>query len=208
MAFLALAYLALSFAVLGATPRSSPRQRRLLPPLALNALLSNGLFALICIFPKSIAWLSARTRVPEDLTALIAIVAVYSLCVEIPGFLLNSAYDDALLDRLSSLQETILLATADPDKEIARARKFIETYPRALREVRLDALLGHCISRFEQMRNVDDALARTLLDRLDFARATVAERSKHPFPRAVEVIGLGSCAFLLAEILAILRSAL
>lgn len=194
--------------MLGITPRSSPRRRRLLPPLALNALLSNGLFALVCIFPKSIAWLSARIRVPEDFFALIAIVLVYSLCVEVPGFLLNSAYDDALLGRLSSLQETILLATAEPDKGIAKARKFIETYPRALREVQLDALLVHCISRFEQMQNIDNTLASTLLERVDLARATVAGRSKHPFPRAVEVLGLGSCAFLLAEILAILRSAL
>jgi len=171
-----------------------------------NAVVSSGILASLRIFPKAASYLAVLGPERKEFSMLIVIITTYALSAEIPGFLLNSVYDGGVLNCLSTLEEAVLLASVQPDTGTAKVREILASNSQYLRDVHLNTLLEHCLRRFEQIQNVDASLIHTLLTRIESVRETVGGRSKHPFPRLVEIMGLGSCAFLLGEILTILRS--
>jgi hypothetical protein len=117
----------------------------------------------------------------------------------------NSAYDDSVVKALEDLERAALQALTSPTAGTERLIEVCRSQKTLLEAAGVEPFASSVAAIFNQIKNVDSSLANALAIQLQEKRDRVADRSKHPVPVLVEVLGLTCVAFLLGEILVILR---
>lgn len=137
-----------------------------------------------------------------DVLALIAyaLVGGYVAAIEIPGYILLSRFDDRLADKLQTYRQKILMLnfgfSGFPEVESA-----FHSLKKALKDLSIDDLVGHFVESSKRIKQLDrthyDVTIKELNDRI----TDVSDRSKHPFPKLIEVLSLAGISFLIGQFL-------
>ena len=199
------AYLAASLCVMAFVTRSDERDRRLLLPLLMNAVLSTILLRLVIPGATWITETSATLNHRLEVLITFMLLGIFSLSVELPGFVLNSRYDNNLIVALNDLERAVLSARVDPLGGIRQLEEVLSSKHRDLVQTGVEALAQQCVKEFRRIENVNTSLLDTLQRQLELARNEIDSRSKHPFPALVQILSLSGVAVILGEILATLR---
>jgi hypothetical protein len=140
-----------------------------------------------------------------ELFSIILLAVLFSLAIEIPGFLLNSRYDRVTIGVIDDVADALLDLRLDPSLGVGTLESLLSSHRGELQSLGVSSRLEKMASSFQRMGNVDIPLLETALSEVRNARAQVEARSKHPLPTLIQVLGLSGLAFVLGEILAALR---
>ena len=157
---------------------------------------SAGLATLVIFLPQSL--LNILSWIVYDL------VITYVLCIEIPAYLKISSFDEKLVDNLKGLREVMIkipFSFADSFQEFKTKKKDIATY---LKGENLDNLLDNYISFSDKLGNYNEKIWSLTLSETSTFIDEVANRSKHPFPKLIDILALSGLSFLLAQFLKLL----
>jgi hypothetical protein len=141
-----------------------------------------------------------------ELFSIILLVALFSLTIEIPGFLLNSRYDRTTINAIDALGDALLNLRLDPSAGTEPLERMLNVHKDKLEDLGLAAMLVKLAIFFKQMGNVDNSMLEMALSEIRRSRAQVESRSKHPLPVLAQFLGLSGLTFVLGEILAALRA--
>jgi hypothetical protein len=203
---LILLYAAASGTLLLSISQSSARSKRLFFPMALNFAAAIGVFILALDYPCKLLAIDPFGMNHNELFVLVLLACVCAVFVEVPGFLLNLAYDKQTEDTLQTIADILLDVRFSPTEENRRRlNASAEARRGILNQSQLGSFISKCAVEFVRLGNVDSALLNILTQQVYREQMKVADRSKHPFPVLIQLLGLSSVVFVLAEILAILR---
>ena len=205
--YLAILYAAASAAALLSLRQSSDRNKRLIVPMLLNFAAAIGIVIFAILYPCKLLALNPFGVSHQEFFVALLLVSVCAVCVEVPGFLLNLAYDKKKEDALQNITDLLLDVRLSPTENNRRKLQDSAEAGRAiLDENHLGSFISKCADEFLKLGNADTALLNILTDQVRREQSKVSERSKHPFPVLIQLLGLSSVVFVLAEILAILRT--
>jgi hypothetical protein len=141
----------------------------------------------------------------QEIFVTVLLIGIFAVSVEFPGFLLNIQYDNKLVVALDYLEQAILSARLDPSLGIGQIGAVLDSQGAALSSAGLQAFVKRCLEEFSRIQNINLGLIDAMQRQLEIVRIQVRERSKHPFPLLIQILGLSSIGFILGEILANLR---
>lgn len=163
----------------------------------LNAIFfSAGLIALIISLPLSL--LTILSWVVYDL------VITYVFTFEVPGYLALSKSDDKVVEALKSLREVLInmpLSFHDSLEELKTKKTSCMQY---LKGENIDKLLDDFISLSDSLGNLNEKVWSLTLNETSNYIEDVSKKSKHPFPKLIDILALSGLSFLIAQFLKIL----
>jgi len=177
------------------TPKDKGSRTKFLWKLVLpNGLVfSLGLVIIVVILPQST--LSIISWVVYDF------LISYVLCVEIPAYLKLSKYDENLGNILKDLRGDLVKMRFSFDTSLDSLKKSKSENASFLKEENLDGLLQDFITVCDKIKNLNDNLWNLTLNETSKLIGEVAERSKHPFPKLIDILALSGLSILLAQFL-------
>jgi hypothetical protein len=129
-----------------------------------------------------------------------ALVGGYVAAIEIPGYILLSRFDDRLEDELQRFRQKILILNFDfngfPEVEATSV-----SLKRALKDLSIDDLVGHFVESSKRIKQFDRAHYDVTIKELNDSIRDVSDRSKHPFPKLIEILSLAGISFLIGQFL-------
>jgi hypothetical protein len=173
--------------------------------LWLNFLGASGAMLLVTRFQSFFLAFNPLGQNRVEMFSILLLVALFSLVVEIPGYLLNSKFDRATIRIIDDVADALLELRLNPALGTDALQGLLTTHRDELRELGIWSRLEKMTSFFKRMGNVDTSLLESALTEARNARAEVDTRSKHPLPTLIQVFCLSGLAFVLGEILATLR---
>lgn len=129
-----------------------------------------------------------------------AIIASYVISIEMPGYLILSRYDDKLLDALQDLRKKIISLNYNLGN-ISDLETFCQKNEKQLETVFISDVLNEFIKSCKTTKHLDTSLYEVALKEVGEAINTVSTRSKHPFPKLIEIMSLAGISFLLSQFL-------
>lgn len=176
-------------------PKSKNNRTSFLWKLALLNVLffSSGLIALLAFLPLSP--LNILSWIVYDL------LITYVLCIEIPAYLKISYFDDKLVNSLNSLREGLIklpFSFSESLQELKNKKKDTALF---LKGENLEKLLDDYISFSERLGNFNEKVWSLTLSETSNLIDEVSNRSKHPFPKMIDILALSGLSFLLAQFL-------
>lgn len=202
---IALMYFGVSGFGVAALSRSSERNKRLLIPLLVNFLTSGVLLLALWSDSSILNLVNPLGQQRQEIFVTVLLIGIFAVSVEFPGFLLNIQYDNKLVVALDYLEQAILSARLDPSLGIGQIGDVLDSQGAALSSAGLQAFVKRCLEEFSRIQNINLGLIDAMQRQLEIVRIQVRERSKHPFPLLIQILGLSSIGFILGEILANLR---
>jgi hypothetical protein len=118
---------------------------------------------------------------------------------------LNANYDRAIVQALENIEGALLEAQAGSSDGIDSVTRLCEENRRPLQAAGVWVFASTAMGHFGRIRNIDTSLANTLVRYIEDTKARTEARSKHPMPQLVEVLGLTCVAFILGQILEVVR---
>lgn len=131
-------------------------------------------------------------------------VITYVLCIEIAAYLKISNFDEKLVDNLKGLRDVLIkmpFSFSDSFPELRIKKKDSASY---LKGENLDSLLDNYISFSNKLGNYNEKVWTLTLSEMSSFIDEVSSRSKHPFPKLIDILALSGLSFLLAQFLKLL----
>jgi hypothetical protein len=180
-------------------PKAKGNRTKFLWQLTLldEVVFSIGLVVLVAILPQSA--LNVASWVIYDF--LISYVA----CVEVPAYLKISKYDENLVSILKDLRGNLIDMRFSFDTSLERLEKSKSKNALFLKEENIDGLLQGFIEVCDKINNLNDNLWSLTLNETSKLISEVTERSKHPFPKLIDILALSGLSVLLAQLLKLLE---
>jgi hypothetical protein len=158
----------------------------------------------IIIFPIAVVLASYLQPTNTMLAALsnivYSLVGAFVVSIEIPGFLLLSTFDGTVVDALEKCR-TELVTMGYSFSHLAQLKAIYSANEQALRSTGLYSLIGDFIAACDHMKNLDKTSWGLTLSEVSRSATFFSERSKHPFPKLIEILSLAGLSFLLAQFL-------
>lgn len=157
---------------------------------------SLGLIILVVILPQS------------DLTIVSWVIydflISYVLCLEIPAYLKLSKYDENLVTILKDLRGDLVKMRFAFDTSLDNIKKRKNENASFLKEENLDGLLQDFITVCDKINNLNENLWNLTLNETSNLIDDVTKRSKHPFPKLIDIVALSGLSVLIAQMLKLL----
>jgi hypothetical protein len=174
--------------------------------MSLNFAVAVTILVLALVRSSSVLALNPFGTGRQEMFMTLLLVLVFSLFVEIPGFFLNRTYDKKQEDALQEIVDVLLDVRLSPTSiNRTRLQDLSQSREAILGEGHLGKFLSKCAAEFVTVGNADNSLLNVLTERVLAEQSKVVERSKHPFPALIQLLSLTGVAFVLGEILAVLR---
>ena len=179
-------------------PRSKNNRTRILwKLLVLHAsLFSGGLIALIFFLPQSplniLSWI------------LYDLLITYVFCIEVPAYLRISSFDGNLSEILKDLRKELVemqFSFAVHLQNLKNKRNSSRSY---LEGENLDRLLEDFIAFSDEIENLNENVWSLTLNETSSFIDEVTKRSKHPFPKMIDILTLSGLSLLIAQFLKLL----
>ena len=165
--------------------------------IALDGLFfSLGLVAIIAVKPQSL--LNNIIFVFYDL------IITYALIVELPSYLKIAKYDDEVSDTLTEIRSDLVALRYSSKLELDGLKKKVYDNKTKLEEEKIDKPLTEFLTVTERLRNINDNLWSLTLGEISKSISSIDARSKHPFPKLIDILALSGLSILVAEFLKIL----
>jgi hypothetical protein len=121
-----------------------------------------------------------------------------------PGYLKLSLYDENQLKKLENLRSKLIEMRYSFDKSFEDLKKDLQENAFVLKEEKIDDLLNKFVVVCDRIKNLDVSLWSLTLEEITERINNVSKRSKHPFPKLIDIISLAGLSFLLAQFLKLL----
>ena len=157
---------------------------------------SAGLAALVIFLPQSL--LNILSWIVYDL------VITYVFCIEIPAYLKISGFDEKLVNNLKDLREVMIKIPFSFGDSFQEFKTKKENSASHLKGENLDNLLDNYISFSDRLGNYNEKVWTLTLSETSSFIDEVTSRSKHPFPKLIDLLALSGLSFLLAQFLKLL----
>lgn len=129
-----------------------------------------------------------------------SVLGTYVAAIEIPGYLILSRFDGKLSDDLQSIRKGVVsLNFESTDMGILETRT--SSMKSRLKELLLDDVVENFVASYKRMQQVDRTLYDITLKELGENIQHVSNRSKHPFPKLIEILSLAGISFLIGQFL-------
>lgn len=155
-----------------------------------------GLLALFFFLPQSP--LSIISWVVYDF------LITFSLCIEIPAYLTISKFDESLANSLKELRKELIEMPFSFDEHFQGLKAKRSKSSVYLKGENLDKLLEDFISFSEKIDNYNEKVWSLTLNETSAFIDDVTKRSKHPFPKLIDILALSGLSLLLAQFLKLL----
>lgn len=194
ISLMALIYIVLVFLVSRKFKNDNSERKNLLWKLVVvdGALVIGMLFSLSVFLPQDIlttvSWIGYSFIIP------------YVFAIEIAGYIKISKFDDKKLDILKSIRKK-LVKTSYSLKEIKKLKVEVEDNKMFLSKQQIEDLLCDYIEECERTGNFDKFLWELSLTEITSSIGRISNRSKHPFPKLIDVLSLAGMSFLIAQII-------
>lgn len=191
---MALIYLVLVFLVSHKFKNDDSERKNLLWKLVVidGVLVVGMLFSLILFLPQDIltvvSWIGYSFIIP------------YIFAIEIAGYIKISRFDDKKIDAMKSIRKK-LVKTSYSLKEIEKLKKDVETNKKFLSKEQIEDLLFEYIKECDRTGNFDKFLWELSLTEITSTIGRISSRSKHPFPKLIDILSLAGMSFLIAQII-------
>ncbi len=129
------------------------------------------------------------------------IIASYVISIEIPGYILLSRYDDKLLDVLQDIRRKTVSLKYNIEK-IQDLQTLYQKNRKQLEAIFVYDMLEEFTKSCNTIKNLDTSLYEVTLKEVGDRIGSVSDRSKHPFPKLIEIMSLAGISFLLSQFLA------
>jgi hypothetical protein len=157
---------------------------------------SIGLIALTAVLPQPP--LSILTWVVYDF------LITYVVCIEVPAYLGISRFDGNLEKILEGLRQELIrmpFSFGDHLQNLKTKRNDNISY---LKEENLGKLLEDFIALSDKLGNLNEKVWSLTLNETSGFIDEVSKRSKHPFPKLIDILALSGLSLLLAQFLKLL----
>lgn len=128
-------------------------------------------------------------------------IGVYVISIEIPGFLILSHYDEKSIEVLQIARGHLIESTFDFSPSIQRLQALIKKCKSRLEELHLYTNLNYFVKSSTQMNQINRSVLDLLLAEINQSIRSVSQKSKHPFPKLIDVLSLTGLSFLIAQLL-------
>lgn len=176
-------------------PKSKSDRTNILWKLAILNIsaFSSGLIALVYFLPQSS--LNILSWVVYDF------LITYVLCVELPAYLRISNFDDKFVDILKGLRKELIEMPFAFDDHLRNLKTKRNSAISSLKGENLDNLLENFIAFSDKIENYNEKVWALTLSETSALIDEVAKRSKHPFPKLIDILALSGLSLLLAQFL-------
>lgn len=128
----------------------------------------------------------------------------YVFFVEFPAYMKISKYDNDFANALKDLRSELTKIPFSGNSVIVTLKEKRSTYSSFLKSENIDQLLQDFILSCENMGNYNEHLWSLTLNELSALIDDVVKRSKHPFPKLIDILALSGLSILLAQLLKLL----
>lgn len=137
-----------------------------------------------------------------DFMSLIAysVLGSYVATIEVPGYILLSKFDDKLSDDLQNIRKNIIMLNYD-FKDSSDLECKVSSMKIRLKDLSLDDILEGFATSYKRMNQIDKTLYDITLKELGEKIHHISIRSKHPFPKLIEIMSLTGISFLIGQFL-------
>ncbi len=170
------------------------RTRILWKLLLIEMLILPVVFSTLYFLQPPTSWLTAGADV------VYAMVIAFVLGVEVPGFVLLTRFDEGVADSLEELRRDLVTLGYSFD-HLQQLKVTAERSKKRLRSAQVDNLLSDFLAACDRIKNLDRNFWGLVLSEVTIASRFFTERSKHPFPKLIDVLSLAGLSFLLAQFL-------
>lgn len=154
---------------------------------------SAGLIALTFFLPQSP--LNIFSWIVYDL------LITYVLCIEVPAYLKISNFDDNLANILKGLREELIEMQFSFGVHLQNLKTKRNDNISYLKGENLDKLLEDFIAFCDKIGNLNETVWSLTLNETSSFIDEVTKRSKHPFPKLIDILALSGLSLLLAQFL-------
>ena len=128
----------------------------------------------------------------------------YALCIEVPAYLKISNFDENLLKILKDLREELIGMQFSFRNHLQGLKAKRTDNVAYLNGENLDRLLEDFIKLSDKLGNLNDKVWSLTLNETSNFIDEVTKRSKHPFPKLIDILALSGLSLLLAQFLKLL----
>ena len=129
-----------------------------------------------------------------------SLIVSYVITIEVPGYILLSNYDKNLVKILQSIRKNTIDLNYNFEKINDLERTFEENKT-MLKTISIDEFIDQFVKRCKTIQNLDKSLYEITVKELGEHIQFVSRRSKHPFPKLIEILSFAGISFLLAQFL-------
>ncbi len=129
-----------------------------------------------------------------------SVIVSYVLTIEIPGYILLTKYDSKLIQILQNLRQKSIQLTYNFGS-LDDLRQYFNENKETISSSTVTDLLDSFIQRCETIKNLDKSLYEISIKELGEQMQQISSRSKHPFPKLIEIFSLAGISFLLGQFL-------
>ena len=148
-------------------------------------------------------WLNNKELSLQDFITVYGFltIGVYVASIEVPGFLILSHYDEKSIEVLQIIQKYLIKGTFSFSSSIQSLQALIKKYKYRLEELYLYANLKYFIQSSNQMKQINRSVLDLLLAEINQSVRSVSQKSKHPFPKLIDILSLTGLSFLIVQLL-------
>jgi hypothetical protein len=125
----------------------------------------------------------------------------YVLVIEIPSWLRISKYDEQVLKLLKTIRTELVKMRFSFDEPLQNIKELMLENSTTLIDESIDDVLNDFVAVCDRIHNRDASLWELTLQEVSSAVESVGKRSKHPFPKLIDILALSGLSVLLAQIL-------
>lgn len=142
---------------------------------------------------------------PQTLLTVISwigysLIFTYVISIEVPGYIKLLKFDEKVLTILKSVRKN-LVKMGYSSYSIDSLNNIVEKNKNLLEQEQIEYLLSDYIELSERIRNVDKSMWDLTLNEVTANITRISSRSKHPFPKLIDVLSLAGLSFLIAQLL-------
>ena len=148
-------------------------------------------------------WLNNKEPNLQDFMIVYGLltIGIYVASIEVPGFLVLSHYDDKSIGVLQIAREYLIESTFNFSPSIQHLQVLVKKHKSRLEELHLYANLNYFIQSSTQMSQINRSVLNLLLAEINQLVRSVSQKSKHPFPKLIDILSLTGLSFLIAQLL-------
>jgi len=128
-------------------------------------------------------------------------IGVYVATIEVPGFLILSHYDEKSIEIIRNARKYLITSTFNFSPSIQSLQTLVEKYKSRLEELHLYANIDYFLQSSNQMKQTNKSVLDLLLVEISQSARIVSQKSKHPFPKLVDILSVTGLSFLIAQLL-------
>ena len=128
-------------------------------------------------------------------------IGVYVISIEVPGFLLLSAYDETSVKLLKDIKTNLIQSIYSFNTGIQGIQGLLESNRGLLQEIGTYDQINYYVESSVEINHANKSVFDLLLMTVNQAIKDCDDQSKHPFPKLVDILSLAGLSFLIAQLL-------